>query len=85
MKVIDFEIDDLPEDLRLVAEIIGLFQTKKLMVELSGTTLKFPKNYPPAISKKHIIANYKGDNINSIARELGVSRSTIYNYLSKKN
>lgn len=84
MNPIDFEIDDLPENLRHMAEIIGLHSTKKLMIEFAGTDFKFPVHYPPAIIKSYLRAHYNGKNARALGNKLGVSRQTVFRYLNEK-
>jgi len=81
---IDVEIQDLPEQFQQIAEVIGFHSTKKLMVEMAGTTIKFPVHYPPAIIKRFIHTNYNGKNVMELAARLGMTRQTIFKYLNSK-
>jgi len=84
MQPIDFEIDDLPEQLQHIADVIGLHLTKKMMMEFSGAMIKFPVHWPPGVIKRFISLNYNGKNANELAARLGMSRQTIFNYLNEK-
>jgi len=84
LKLIDFDIEELPESLKLIAETIGVYQTRKLMEVMAGSVVRFPSVLPPKMIKRYILQNYNGRNGSKIAAELGVSRATVCNYLNKK-
>lgn len=77
-------LNDLPEPLRTYAEIIGLDNMKILARRVGGKTLYIPTEecLLKYGMKRRIRNDYNGRNIKEMEEKYGLSRSTIYRYLS---
>jgi len=76
-------MEDMPETFRQIAEIIGKRNCRKLMLEFAGATIYFPSKLPTETISKYIQANFTGDNVPELARELGISRTSVYSHLQR--
>ncbi len=73
--------ENLPtEDLQVMASLIGLEATKKLMFEFQGYSFTFPKNFANEYKKQYIVENYDHTNKTRkhLALECGVTERYIY-------
>lgn len=57
-------IDDLPEDLKFIAEFCGMEVSLSLIKHASGMNLNIPKNCLNALIKSYIIRHYNGTRAN---------------------
>jgi len=78
------EIEDMPRDIRNIAEYIGDKAAKRLCKEFGGTSIYFPTKQTPKSILRKIQKHYTGDNVNEVCRKVGVSRVTVFKYLNKK-
>ncbi|MFI3301170.1 MAG: hypothetical protein R3Y28_07100 [Candidatus Gastranaerophilales bacterium] len=77
----DIEKDDLPnEDLKIVAELIGISVAIKMMCELPGINISVPKNATLKARNKYIKKHYDGTKKSRyhLAKICDVSESYIY-------
>lgn len=80
-------MDNLPnEDLELVATIIGLENTKKLMCEIPGTLISIPKNATLRARVAYIKEVYDGSKKSrlQLSRKCNLSESYIFNVCKKR-
>ena len=78
------DIDDLPtQDLKDLAEIVGINKVKEIMIRMRGTRLNIPKSYGKVFHLKYIREHFNGNNHLSIARDLGISRASVYRYIQE--
>lgn len=68
-----------PGDMRLIAAELGPDVARKMMLRLGGLKVYIPKS--TAYRKWHVETYFTGANHNDLALELGVSASTINNYV----
>jgi hypothetical protein len=74
-------VDNLPnEDLKIVASVIGIDPTIKIMCELPGILISVPKNATLPAKIKYILNTYDGSKKSrfELARTCGLSESYIY-------
>jgi len=77
----NMDFEHLPEPFKTISELIGKRNTRKLMHEMAGNTVYFPTRTPTETIKKYIKENFNGSNVNELAKDLRVTRTTVYNYL----
>lgn len=78
-------MDDLPNDeLRLIAQDLGLDAAVKVWKRLAGTTMSLPARFPKDYSMRYIHAHYDGRNTSQLARALGITTRTVQGYLAAK-
>lgn len=72
--------DDLPGDMRDMAEIIGVKYTIMLMEKYAGMQVSFPSRGLLEASKRYIIENYDGttESRRKLIRDCGISESYFY-------
>ena len=75
------EVEDLPQGLQQVAEIIGVSKTKELIVKLAGSVVYFPKTLNSNYHKKYIKDNFNGGNHKQLADHLGLTTRSVYRLL----
>lgn len=74
------QFSGIPEgDMRLIAYELGPDIARKMMLKLGGLKLYIPKS--TAYRKWHVETYFTGNNHNDLALELGVTTSTINNYV----
>ena len=74
MEGMDVSIEDFNSDeLQMIAEIIGVESTIRLIQELGGINVAIPKKGLNVIKKRFLITNYDGNNMKRIAVTLGIS------------
>lgn len=77
-------IADLPGDgLQWVAEIIGVDNAIKLLLELKGQPVYFRLDAYRKLLKIFCCVNYNGSNADRLASRLGVSLRTIHRWLNE--
>lgn len=77
--------DDLPESFQLMADTIGLENTKKLMEINAGTETYWPKDRGLKVARRRYIQeNYGKMPNNKIIRHTGISRAAFFNVLNSK-
>jgi len=74
----NIRVEDLTDDLKIVADVIGLEKTVDLMFNLSGMVLYIPRYGYKNVLKRMLQEN-GSVNIRDIAKELGVSENFIRN------
>ncbi|MBS1562557.1 MAG: hypothetical protein JSS89_13200 [Bacteroidetes bacterium] len=68
------EVEDLPDDLRTVAEACGIDVVKSLLIHHGGATIYVPQvTKMPELIRRYLLARYDGRNAADIARDLHVS------------
>lgn len=78
------EHEDLTnEDMRLVADLLGLEVAYMLIKELGGIHLNVPKRGLCKLHEKYIQENFNGDNAKQLALKCRVSVSFVYTSLKK--
>lgn len=82
----EITIEDLQEQYRDYAEVIGVENAVKLSNFLGGSHICIPKleNLLKAGRYKNIIEEYDGTNIKQLAVKYGVSERTVYRLLEGK-
>lgn len=68
-------------DMESIEFSIGPENARKLQNDLGGTSVYIPKRNRKQIADI-VRKSYNGKNASQIARKLGISRSTVYNYLN---
>jgi len=76
-------IDDLPEDLRWIAERLGVKAAWGLAVCFSGTYFYIPKTINNALKKRYCQLNYDGHNARRLAILMEVSEPTVYKWVAQ--
>lgn len=92
MDAIDKEIlskltmDDLEEQHRQIAEVIGIECLLKLAEHFSGSGIYLPQLKTLVMNKIHstILDEYDGTNVRQLASKYQVSQSTVYNIVREK-
>ena len=77
--------NDMPnDDLKFVAETVGMRQAFLFIFLLSGLTVYVPKNALKLVKERHIINEYDGTRytINKLAKECDLSQRQIYRIIS---
>lgn len=78
----ELRIEDLPNDeLRDLAEIIGLEATVRMMCHWAGMQVRVPVTGLRNVQKKYVQAVYDGSNIGRIAQRLGITYRTVERYI----
>ena len=80
----DLDRNDLPEDLQVICDVVGIKLTQDIMLKLAGTIVYFPKKHSDVTKKRYISRHYRGDNVSEITSDLECSRSTVYRLLNEK-
>jgi Mor family transcriptional regulator len=81
----ELTLEDLPSDeLKWVVESIGLTLGIKLMKDLRGIRIDFPKNPFKRAAHRYIRENYDGTNAKVLARQFNLSEGHIYALCNKK-
>lgn len=80
-------IEDLPEDLRFVAETCGLEVAKTLIRNCAGTSVYIPKNAPQALIERTIRREYTGETFvgKRLANRLGISENQFFKIVRESN
>jgi hypothetical protein len=73
-------IDDVPEQIRCVAERCSIMAAVRLTVECPGIDIYVPAAGKKTLDRLYIQQNYTGSNAGSIAVRLGYTRSKIAQY-----
>lgn len=71
------KIEDLPGDVRWIAESLGVETTVRLILEFSGICLYIPKSAKRLLLQRYVQLAYDGTNTKRLAVELDVSDNTI--------
>lgn len=82
-----FTMDNLPnEDMKIIAEIIGLSNVITLMCEVPGFTFTVPKNATRKAKISYIKQNYDGSKLSryKLAKTCNISENYIYRAIKKK-
>lgn len=77
----EIDINDLPnEDLKIIAEIIGIDIAIKMMCELPGIAISIPKNATLKAKIKYVKKHYDGSKKSryKLAKECDLSENYIY-------
>lgn len=78
-------MDDLPNDeLRLIAETLGVAAAVTIWRKLAGTTLTLPVRMPREYAIRFIGQHFNGRNVPQLARALGISGRTVQEYLGAR-
>lgn len=78
-------IEDMPnDDMRLVAETIGIEHAVALMQHLSGLSIYIPKNSMKRIYRRIIKTRCNGSNARRLAVELGLTESYVRTVANEK-
>lgn len=79
-------LDDLQEQHREYAEVIGIENLIKLSDEFGGTSIYIPKRKELEKNQiyQRIYREFDGDNLQELAQKYNVSKSTIYKIVSDK-
>lgn len=75
-------VEDLPEDMQLVADSIGLGATIDLMTGCAGLTLNIPKRGFIKAARRYIIRRYDGTNSKDLALACGMTERFVYSVLA---
>lgn len=78
--------EDMPnDDLKFIAESVGIEAALALILCAPGLTVTIPKNPLKALKDKYIIANYNGSkySINELAIQCEVTQRYIYNLINQ--
>jgi len=76
------EIEDLPDNgLRELAKTLGVNVVKELFVKCPGITVYIPKTWHRLYIKKYIKRHFTGNNYEELARDLGVTKRTIFRHI----
>jgi Mor family transcriptional regulator len=79
-----FADDDLPnDDMRLIADLLGLEAAFLMILKLGGIQLIVPKSGLKKLAKKYIKAKFDGSNVKSLAIKCGVSTTFAYSCINK--
>lgn len=79
-----FAEDDLPnDDMRLIADLLGLEAAFLMILKLGGIQLIVPKSGLKKLAKKYIKAKFDGSNVKSLAIKCGVSTTFAYACINK--
>lgn len=77
--------DEMPTDqLKLVAQMVGVENVIKLMLKFRGQYLHFPSFWQANIVQKWVSHKYPEHDVNQLATDLDVSEQTIRRAISKK-
>ena len=79
----DLQYEDLTEDLKVVADYIGVEHTRVIMKIFRGTRLSIPSKPSNSFCTRYIKENYNGKNKYKILLHLGISNTKFYR-ISKK-
>lgn len=78
------KLEDLPsEDLRWIAEVIGVQNAVKLAMEIPGINLYISKKTKRDLQRAYVRRVANSDNIKSLARAMGYSTRTLYQWISE--
>ena len=81
----EFTLEDLPSDeMRWVAASIGLPSTIKLIQDLQGIRIDFPKMALKRVIHRYIQKKYDGTNAKLLARQFNLCERWIYKICNKK-
>lgn len=75
-------VEDLPEDMQLVADSIGLGATIALMTGCAGLTLNIPKRGFIKAARRYIVRAYDGTNSKDLALACGMTERFVYSVLA---
>lgn len=80
---IELTADDFPQEFQVMADQIGVDNTRILLDTFAGSEIYFPRNKVRRKAiKRYILANIKQKKISELALGAGVSRRTIFNYMN---
>lgn len=75
-------VENLSEDMRSVAEVVGVPKTVELVGYLGGTLIYFPKT----LVRKEVFLKFMQEHptmsVSEASKALGIANQTCYNYLS---
>jgi len=80
----EITLEDMPGDMRLVAESLGIETAINLMREFAGVTFSVPRLGFKKFMSRYIISNYTGSNARQLALKFGVTERTIYEILKNE-
>lgn len=80
-------INDIPEGMKLVADLCGLDVAVLLLQNLKGITISIPSNGFEQIEKKIILQEFDGttDTLKKLALQLDLNEKTVRGILKKYN
>lgn len=87
-KMIEDEIQyaDLPENLKSVADVIGIDATRKLIQTHAGTKIYVPSiKSLPTVMRRLVSRTYKSKSVQEIARQLSISERTAQKFIQELN
>ncbi len=77
--------DDLPNDvMQHIAETCGIEVARALLLHCSGMRIEVPLKPKREAVKRYIIEHWDGENVETLVRQTGMSRSLVYKVLGEK-
>ena len=81
----NMSIDDMPtDDMRFLADAIGVPQTIEIMEKLAGARFFVPFNWSKNVAKRYIVENCGKLSVRELVIETGISDSVIYMLINRK-
>lgn len=77
------EADLFNEDLKLIADILGLEAAFVLVLKLGGVQLSIPKRGLNRVIERYILKNFDGSNVRALAIKCGVTTTFVYSCINK--
>lgn len=81
----EIRLDEIPEDLKDLVELVGMDAVLKMMEYLGGCVIYVPARSFRRARNRYIRERFTGDNANDLARETGVTLRHVYRVLRGKN
>lgn len=85
MAIIDYlRYEDLPADLQVLADVVGLDALKELIIKLGGISLYIPKTQSLTALQDRYVADNKHRPVKVLMEETGLSQRSVYRKLREK-
>lgn len=81
----EIRLDEIPEDLRDLVEIVGFEAVLKMIEYLGGCVIYIPARTFHRARNRYIRERFTGENAQDLARETGVTLRHVYRILRGKN
>lgn len=81
----EIRLDEIPEDLKDLVEIVGMEAVLKMMEYMGGGVVYIPARTFRMARNRYILERFNGDNAYDLARETGVTLRHVYRIVRGKN
>lgn len=75
-------LDDLPPNLKQIADVVGISVIKELIVKCPGVQVYIPNSIRTFVNKKYVRDNFTGANYGEISDHLGITVRSVRRLLS---